>query len=435
MKKMSVFLLLLLILSLSWFISCQKSGKEVQKEEVKSSQKLSNFRISTLPITQPSPNELVYEPAGSADPIDLLSIEYNTATRVVNSTMTLTNLVPGITYALSFNDPVWKVNQTTQIEQKAADLSNFNLPLSAIQATIADLEAIREDVITSASPAVLYSLSINISIFKTLARKAANPSDCNCTVHPSFLIGDSYFLCQEDNFYNKTNLAAVLDQYEIEFGQTPDGILIKQYVQSFLGTDIPFANVYGLTVSTQAFDQTILNFQNGSGSGNCAWWCPIGCGSDHGCCGNYEGCCLYKHILCYIHDKICVNCVPKDLCLPGCKPGSGDEKIPDPAKIPPTDPSIPDDSPRSSEYADYWNYLNAVKSWAIDQSGTDPLPAEYNVAELIAKINAFPIPSIYPLPPGASEPRFIYRLKNFVSPAYYFQYPGASSPSPSPSPF
>jgi hypothetical protein len=84
------------------------------------------------------------------------------------------------------------------------------------------------------------------------------------------------------------------------------------------------------------------------------------------------------------------------------------------------------------EYADYWNYLNAVKTWVIDSG--EPLPLEYSVAELIAKINAFPIPSMYPLPAGASAPRFIYRLKNFVSPAYYFQYPGASSTSPSPAP-
>ena len=37
---------------------------------------------------------------------DLLSIEYNTVTRVVSSTMTLSDIAPGITYALSLNDSV-----------------------------------------------------------------------------------------------------------------------------------------------------------------------------------------------------------------------------------------------------------------------------------------------------------------------------------------
>jgi hypothetical protein len=242
MRKTALFLLLLLICSISWFIACQKSVKD---DPEKHSLRLRNTQ-SSLPIIQDSPDKLVYESAEDTESIDLLSIEYNPGTRVVSSTLTLNDvdLDQGITYAISFNDAIWKTHQTIQIEQKAADLSIYNLPLSAIQATIADLETIMENVLTSANSQVLYSLSINISILKTLARKAANPSDCNCTVHPSFLVGKSYFLCQEDHFYNKASLAAALDNYEAEFGQTPDGTIIKQYVQSFQGGTIPFANIY-----------------------------------------------------------------------------------------------------------------------------------------------------------------------------------------------
>lgn len=432
MRKTLLFLLL--IFSLSWVISCQKSVKQDPKKEAKPSLKLGNSK-STLPITQESPDELVYAPGESEEPIDLLSIEYNPGTKVVSSTMTLSDFVPGITYAISFNDLVWKTHQTTQIEQKAADLSSYDLSQLQIQTTIADLEAIMSDVISSASPEVLYSLSINISIFKTLARTAVNPSDCNCTVHPSFLVGESYFLCQEDHFYNKANLAAALDQYEAEFGQTPDATAIKQYVQSFQGSAIPFTNVYELLVSAEEFEEAVVNIQNGSG--DCAWWCPLGCGTDHGCCGNYKGCCFYRHIACYIHDKMCINCEPPWFCGPQCQPG--DDWIPDPADDPevPTDPDNPDydDTPLTSEYADYWNYLNAVKSWAIDQSGAEPIPVEYNEADLISKINGFSAanPSNYELPENASEPRFIYRAKNFVTGAY-LQYPGAASSSPAPIP-
>jgi hypothetical protein len=61
------------------------------------------------------------------------------------------------------------------------------------------------------------------------------------------------------------------------------------------------------------------------------------------------------------------------------------------------------------------------------------MPVEYNAADIILIIGRFPIPSNYDLPEKASEPRFIFRLKNFVNGAY-FQYPGAASVSPTPVP-
>ena len=42
-------------------------------------------------------------------------------------------------------------------------------------------------------------------------------------------------------------------------------------------------------------------------------------GSDWGCCGNYEGCCTYASIICYIHDALC-RCCDVDFCGPTCKP-------------------------------------------------------------------------------------------------------------------
>jgi hypothetical protein len=54
--------------------------------------------------------------------------------------------------------------------------------------------------------------------------------------------------------------------------------------------------------------------------GDCSWWCPLGCGSDWGCCGNYSGCCYYATVACYVHDAICTSCTPAWFCLPGCVP-------------------------------------------------------------------------------------------------------------------
>ena len=55
---------------------------------------------------------------------------------------------------------------------------------------------------------------------------------------------------------------------------------------------------------------------------SCAWWCPIGCGSDWRCCGNYSGCCFYRDLICLVHDAGCsyTQCQSRWLCFSGCVP-------------------------------------------------------------------------------------------------------------------
>ncbi|MGN6495167.1 MAG: hypothetical protein ACTHLE_24480 [Agriterribacter sp.] len=55
-------------------------------------------------------------------------------------------------------------------------------------------------------------------------------------------------------------------------------------------------------------------------------------GSDHGCCGNYQGPCWYWHPVCYIHDKMCKNCTPKWFCFSGCVPDKDIQLAPIPSK-------------------------------------------------------------------------------------------------------
>lgn len=54
-------------------------------------------------------------------------------------------------------------------------------------------------------------------------------------------------------------------------------------------------------------------------------------GSDHGCCGNYAGCCAFWFPLCWVHDAMCPNCgnnnpftwlisTARAFCLKGCVP-------------------------------------------------------------------------------------------------------------------
>ncbi|RAJ08270.1 hypothetical protein LX64_00917 [Chitinophaga skermanii] len=393
-----------------------------------------------LPITQASANELVYDASEEAgNPVDVVSVEYNTSTKVVSSSIELSNIDVDVSYQLDFNNEIWKVYQADQIEQKVADLSDYDLPAATIQGTIADLEAIMNSVLTTASHEVLYSLSMNLAIFKTLARKEANAADCNCTVHPAFLVGKSYFQCQEDHYYTKANLEYTVTQYESTHGQTAQSTAVKQYLQNYVGVAVPFTDFYGLLVSSEDFIDVVDNIKNGGR--DCAWYCVLGCGTSLGCCGNYKGCCLYADLACLAHDLACLNCKPAWFCGPACKPGFGEE-IPDPAN--PTDPGgnpgnpgggnpgTPDVNPKTSEYLAYWDYLNAVKHYAIANSMEEGVPVEYNVADLLYAINRFNS-SGYDLPDEVSSAGFIERLKNFVR-YNYLQYPGASYYQTSPYP-
>lgn len=91
------------------------------------------------------------------------------------------------------------------------------------------------------------------------------------------------------------------------------------YLESYEEETINFNEYYSFYISNEDY-QTFINYQKTDSSGDCGWYCIMGCGSDHGCCGNYSGCCIYWHIGCYIHDKQCTECQPPKYCLPGCVP-------------------------------------------------------------------------------------------------------------------
>lgn len=114
------------------------------------------------------------------------------------------------------------------------------------------------------------------------------------------------------------------------------------------------------------------------------------------------------------------------------------EPVPDPSPENPQNPGNGnDESPITSEYPDYWSYINAVKSWVQDQAlaGVFPAPTEWDSNTLITAIDGFITadPSNYSLPINASDPNFISRMKNFVV-QDYFSYTGASNLGPTPTP-
>lgn len=174
---------------------------------------------------------------------------------------------------------------------------------------------------------LLLLLNYHLSIIRAAIRGDLNNSTCDCTVHPAFLIDSSYFNCQEDHSYNVSDLKSAMNDYIADFGTLDtDSQGLYNFLYSTQDVTIDFNSYYSYYVSNSDFN-LFLGQQINSISGNCGWWCPIGCGSDHGCCGNYSGCCLYRNIMCYVHDKLCTDCNPSWFCLPGCVPDSSQPNV------------------------------------------------------------------------------------------------------------
>lgn len=171
------------------------------------------------------------------------------------------------------------------------------------------------------------NLFFHKSILTTASRGIVNNGECECTPHPFHLGGKTYFLCTEDDYYDVDELKSILVQYQNEGNELfPEEVNLANYLNQTSEEQINFDKLNSFNYSKADYMAMLENIKENSnpnlqGRGGCGWYCPIGCGSDHGCCGNYSGCCIYRHLACYVHDKICIDCEYEDFCLPGCKPG------------------------------------------------------------------------------------------------------------------
>jgi hypothetical protein len=156
-----------------------------------------------------------------------------------------------------------------------------------------------------------------------------NP-DYACVPYPAYLLGRSYFFCQEDVVVKKDLVLSIFRDHP-DLLSVPRNQQIHAMINSSQKEQFGFDEIYAFSMERSVFLETLQLMRNKqqneripnegrSQGGGCAWWCPIGCGSDWGCCGNYSGCCLYASLECYIHDRICSNCEPRWFCFNGCVP-------------------------------------------------------------------------------------------------------------------
>lgn len=319
MKKVHT-LFSLLASTIILLVSCySKSGDDIEPPQLEPILSANGLVIN-------NPNELQYLPSAPIPSLSSVSISNNPVAKSVESQIVITKSNTNFTFKteLNFASSAWKAIQKNQVELKINEIKQKNLNLSEIQAIINELEVLLQNSSDISSHEVLYSLTYNLSIFKTAKRSISDPSNSGCTIHPAFLVRKSYFVCQEDDIFNKVDLLNVLNNFENEFGPSLKIQQIRSFVNNNPSSSISFKDIYNIHYPIATFNLSLDNSINApipTATGDCSR-CLLGCASAHGCCGNYSGCCYYWHEICYIHDKFCsfTKCRPRNICFSGCKP-------------------------------------------------------------------------------------------------------------------
>ena len=223
-----------------------------------------------------------------------------------------------VPYDINLNENHWKLRQAPVIIEKAELLNEVNPTIISDVNNILEksLEYIYSEVLEVKDNNLISIINYHHSILTTRLRANEENSDCNCNVHPAFLIGKSFFGCQEDQKFEVNNLKTIISQYAENNTLDESTIALRSYLNSTSSTEIRFDDYYSFYIPKEEFKASIIDILENNTSSRC--W--LGSGSSWGCCGNYSGCCYYSNPLCFVHDAICTDCKPKGFCLPGCKP-------------------------------------------------------------------------------------------------------------------
>lgn len=181
----------------------------------------------------------------------------------------------------------------------------------------------------------IQSIFFHYAILKTKKRSLSSKDSIISTPHPGYILGRTYYWNQEDFMVNVKLIKDIFKSYP-DLLSSSKNKQVYDYINSVTDSTISFDRIYEFSIPKDVYLKTLSNIveRNKSNSttniqtngikttqaSDCAWWCPLGCGSDWGCCGNYSGCCLYASLECYIHDRLCGDCTPRWFCFSGCVP-------------------------------------------------------------------------------------------------------------------
>ena len=249
-------------------------------------------------------------------------------------------VVYNTTFELDTTISDYRLLQHKKIEQIAKSL-NTNLKEDDYAYVAAKMKTFINAIVKTktVNKTSLQSLFFHMAIANTKLREKQT-GILECVPSPFYIVVKSYYSDIKDINIPKQTVQSVLKSHP-EIKNDKRTLELNAFINNFKSDIISFDQIYFLSVDKQRYIQFLDNFPNKTGSNlklkpvrtirnmqglqvsecDCSSWCPLGCGCDWGCCGNYSGCCLIWLIDCYIHDATCIYCIPVAYCLPGCIPG------------------------------------------------------------------------------------------------------------------
>lgn len=253
-------------------------------------------------------------------------LQISSATFTINLNYTIDSSVPD--YRLLQHKKIQQIVKTIPANISLLEMGKFSDGLFKMMQEIFK----KSDITKKKVEPIFYYYAI----LKTKCRSLeSGNADYPCIPYPAYVLGRSFFFCQEDVIIDKSTVNDIVKEHP-ELLQSEKNKKIFAFVNSVKESSVSFDKIYAFSMSNETllktFDNIIernkiaaANQANGvtkikNKASDCAWWCPLGCGTDWGCCGNYSGCCLYASLECYIHDRLCTNCTPRWFCFSGCVP-------------------------------------------------------------------------------------------------------------------
>lgn len=236
------------------------------------------------------------------------------------------------TYELDPSVPDFRLLQHGNVENIARTLPG-NLSLGQYDLLAKQCRALLEDLFSrnDITKEHAQSLFFHYAVLTTKVRGMAS-GNYECLPHPGYILGRTFFWDQQD-FLVDVNTVKGVFQAHPELLNNAKGKNLFAYINTIPSGTVSYDKIYSFSVQQDVYLESLqkivvrnkavasgIDVNVAEAAGGCAWWCPLGCGSDWGCCGNYSGCCLYASLECYVHDAICTNCTPAWFCLPGCVP-------------------------------------------------------------------------------------------------------------------
>lgn len=213
------------------------------------------------------------------------------------------------------------ISESRRIIDEEALTSDITLSLFSQFEEFAKEVVFNQEVDFSAD--ILQELFVHHAILGTVNRSVESKTECSCTPHPSYLVGNKSFWCQEDYKVDTKKFTEViiesgkqLNQKELEVLNYLISIKDKS---KFVTIDVLLEMLEDKeTYMKRVHDQ----YRTANGlplNSSKTQECYNGLGTALGCCGNYSGCCWVWSLACLEHDIVCHAC-DRWHCGPGCVP-------------------------------------------------------------------------------------------------------------------